>query len=254
MFLIKMNEQPVYSIPSFMPENEILIDPVVKNEMGKAGSFEFAIQVNNPIYNAIEQMKTMFTVDYDGNNIFHGRVLTVETDIWGQKKIHCEGAMAFLLDTLIMPTKKDERQEIDLRTYLNDLIDSHNSLVDGSKAFTLGEISTRVPLDEKYKFGNESWTSTLNCLEELISKYGGYFRVRHYGGTNYLDWLFDFYDSAINSQPIMLGKNLIDMSNNIDVNGIFTVLIPEGKKNGKPLYLDDIPKTVTKVPVQGGDK
>lgn len=253
------NEHLIYELPVEYPGDEMLIDPKVKNEMGKAGSFEFSMEQTNPFYNSLLQMMTMMRVKYDDETIFYGRVLAIDTDMWGKRKVHCEGALAFLLDTLIMATKEEERKKITLNKYVKDLIDSHNGLVtdDPNKRFEYGQIpgyyssnipSSMRPDGETRKFGVGSWTSTMNCLEELTSKYGGYWRARYNEGNGklYLDWLLNMFDPVTNNQPIKLTENVIDMNNTVDVNGIFTVLIPEGAKDGKPLYLDDIPKTIIK--------
>lgn len=253
-------ETLMYELPGNYPEDEVLIEPKVKNEMGKAGSFEFGMEQSNPWYSSLEQMTTLMRVKYDDETIFYGRVLAIDTDMWGKKQVHCEGALAFLLDTLIIATKEEERESISLETYVKDLIDSHNSLVtdEPNKQFNYGQIpgyysqnipAVMRPVSETRKFGSGSWTSTMNCLEDLTSKYGGYWRARYNDsdGKLYLDWLLNMFDPVTADQPLRLTENIIDMSNTVDVNGIFTVLIPEGTKNGKSLYLDDIPKTVVKI-------
>ena len=260
----KAEDKPelMYEIPGDYPEEELLIDSKLKNEMGKAGTFEFAIQPPNPWYSSLMQMRTRFRVDLDTETIFFGRVLSIDTDMYGKRTVHCEGALAFLLDTLMQSTKEEERQKITLETYIKSLIDSHNNIVGEEtwKKFEYGEIPgyyTSSILEEQKpketeakKFGTGSWTSVLNCLEDLTSKYGGYLRARHKNGKNYIDWLRYYYNPVKNNQPIRLGENLIDVSNTVDVNGIFTALIPEGTKNGKPLYMDDPRAYTVQVPVR----
>ena len=255
--IIHDEEYLMCELPAEYPEDEILIEPKVKTEMGKAGSFEFSMEMNSPFYSSLQQITTLIRVKYDDETIFYGRVLAIDTDMWGKRKVHCEGALAFLLDTLIMATKEEERKKITLETYVKDLIDSHNGLVtdDPNKHFEYGQIpgyyspeipAVMKPESETRKFGTSSWTSTMNCLEDLTSKYGGYWRARYNDndGKLYLDWLLNMFDPETNNQPIRLTENVVDMNNTVDVNGIFTVLIPEGTKNGKSLYLDDIPKTI----------
>lgn len=458
-------------------------NPKVKTEMGKAGTFEFELEQDNPWYPSLMQLKTMLRVDYDGTTIFYGRVLSIDTDMWGKRKVHCEGALAFLIDTMMEATKEKEREKISIEKYVKNLIDTHNNLSadEPDKHFEYGEIpgeysdditpdmkpetartDSKIKLDwkkgfysretgsysadsddyyctdgnskekltanilstagglvgwdsryvrsyltlysgntfvgsrynnrwydasgyqvesisfttfrivahiedypnryrikvypeeEKRQYGTASWTTVMNCLEDLTSKYGGYWRVRYarykdqigqYGKGNidlnnrivvrnedrtfstekpyvykelvnkknvfvlipkiingevkteeqavsnyqqtgqylgkfqtaaeaaaysirlherqqwyysgqpeknalYLDWLRNYFSSEVLNQPLKITENIININNTIDVNGIFTVLIPEGSKNGESLYLDDIPKTIVKKPVK----
>ena len=360
---LERNEHKMYEFPCEYPGEEMLVDPKVKNEMGKAGTFEFAMQPGNPWYGSLMQLTTLMRVDYDGDTIFYGRVLNIDTDMWGKRSVHCEGALAFLIDTLSIPTKEHEREKISLETYVKNLIDSHNNLVtdEPTKQFAYGQIPGYYtpeilpemrPVGEERKYGSGSWTTTMNCLEDLTSQYGGYWRVRYddydyvdtigrwgygnidlnnravihnpdgsfstelsfsaeidgvevllptiidgivrteayalqyyqnknkflgkfntpeeaneyavqlherqqwyYGGKPkvtklYLDWLLNMFDPNINAQPMRITENIIDIQNTVDVNGIFTVFIPEGSKGGDSVYLDDIPKTVVKIPNQ----
>ena len=253
-------EDLIYRIPSDEPGSEVLIDPKVKNEMGKAGSFEFAMEQDNPWYSSFEQLKTIMRVKYDNETIFYGRVLSIDTDMWGKRSVHCEGALAFLLDTMMEATKEDDRKKISLQQYVKDLIDTHNNMIadEPAKKFEYGQIpgyyAPEIPdamkpeTPENRKFGTGSWTSIMNCLEDLTSKYGGYWRARYndHDDKLYLDWFTNFFDPEVCNQPLEVTDNIISMTNTVDVNGIFTVLIPEGTKNGSSLYLDDVPKTVQK--------
>lgn len=252
-------EETMFSIPGDYLEEEMIEDPKVKNEMGKADTFEFAMEPDNPWYSSLLQMKSRFRVDLDGTTIFFGRVLSITTDMYGKKTVHCEGALAFLLDTLMISTKEEERVEISLPAYIESLIDSHNNLTENWKHFELGEVpghyssgiadEQKVVETQNKKFGAGSWTSILNCLEEITSKYGGYLRARHVNGTNYIDLLRYYFKPVKNNQPLRVGENIVDISNTVDVNGLFTALIPEGQAKGKPLYLDDPRSYTVKTPV-----
>ena len=263
------DETLMYDLPAIGSDpDDILIDPKVKDEMGKAGSFEFSMEQNNPWYSSLLQMTTLMRVVYDDETIFYGRVLAIDTDIYGKRQVHCEGALAFLLDTLMEATKEEERETITIVKYLSDLITSHNRLLpeDPAKHFELGEVpghySLGIPSEmkpdaaENRKFGTGSWTSTLNCLEDLTSKYGGYLRARYNDndGKIYLDWFRNYFNPTELDQPLKVSENIINFSGTVDVNGIFTVLIPEGSKNGDSLYLDKVPKTIVKIPLSPQQK
>jgi len=252
-------EEKMYDIPAYYPEHEMLIDPKVKTEMGKASTFEFSMEVSNPWYSCLMQMRTRMRVVYDGKTIFYGRVLSIDTDLYGKRSVHCEGALAFFNDTLMEATKEDEREKISLETYVSDLITTHNNLVEEWKRFELGEVpgnysnavndEQKLSEEDDKKFGTSSWTSIMNCLEELTSQYGGYWNARYENGKNYIDWLKDYINPTKNNQPIEVGSNVVDLSNTVDLNNIFTILIPEGSKNGESIYLDDHLKHTVKTPV-----
>lgn len=245
-------ETTVYSVPIEVP-NAAFIDPEIRNELGKAGTMEYSVQPNHLFYNAWKKMKTILRAEYDGDTIFRGRVLTVETpNMQGEKKIHCEGDLAFLLDSQQEGVKEDNRQATTALAYLASVINTHNSQMSGEpdKQFTLGEVpgqyteatdpSQRVVTDSR-KYGSSSWQSTMSALEALQKQFGGYFRTRYQNGTCYLDWLKNYYNAAVNGQPIELGENLIDISSSTESEDIFTVLIPigssSGNNSGEPVYL-----------------
>ena len=259
------DEVLMQEIPMTYPERgSVIEEPKVKTEMGKAGSFEFSMEPDCIWYPCMIQLRTLMRVTYDDETLFYGRVLSMDTDMWGKRKVHCEGALAFLIDTLMAATKEDDREEISVAEYIRNLIDTHNSCLedDQNKRIELGQVpghyTDNIPFDMKpddqhefKKFGTGSWTTILNCLEDLTSQYGGYLRIRYDDNTGkmHLDWLRNYFNPQVNNQPLRVSENIIDMSGTIDVNNIFTVLIPEGTKNGTSLYLDYQEAIVTKTAV-----
>ena len=247
----------MFSVPlnySANPDN-VLINPVVKTEMGKTGTLEFSLYPNHPMYSCWNQLKTILRVDYDGDCLFRGRVLTIDVSpMTGEKKIHCEGDLAFLMDSIQEAVKEEERTEISLLTYLTNLIDEHNRQMrsdgDIDKIFTLGEVpghySDSINAAQKVfipeatkKYGEASYQQTMQRLESLQKEYGGFFRTRFANGVCYLDWLDYAYRYEVNGQAIALGENLIDISSSTEVDQIFTALIPLGKKQGNDVTIKE---------------
>ena len=178
-----------------MEEGDIedaIIDAVVKAEIGKAGSFEFSIPINHPYYNALRPMRTLIRVEFYGNEIFRGRVLTIGKEMYGTRAVHCEGAFAFFLDSHQEGSKEETRSEITVLQYLEQLINNHNADVkENWKRVMLGNVPGNydsnvddkqkvvIPKDkEKQKFGSTSWDTTMDRLEDLLNQFGGYFRLR----------------------------------------------------------------------------
>ena len=233
-------ETLIQTIPAASEGGLRLISPVIKNEMGNAESFDFSIEPGTPFYDAFLQMKTMIRVEYDGDNIFFGRVLTVENNRFsGARKIRCEGAISLLMDSPVKGVKEASRSKISTYTYISNLISSHNDyLGEDDKYFVVGQVpgnyygvNSDQKLDEDTrKFGSDSWTDTKSALEDLRSHFGGYFRTRtsRIGHGIYLDWLDNYFNPTTNAQKIQVSKNLLDISDITEVDNIFTVLVPLG--------------------------
>lgn len=239
----------------------VIAEPKVKCEMGKAGSFEFKMERTSPYYNSLLQMKTLMRVTYFGTTIFRGRVLTIDKTMYGSRTVHCEGDFAFLLDSYQIGTKEETRSKIGVLAYLNQIIDQHNSNMSGepAKQFVLGEVpgqytsatkanqKVAIPSSKsKQKFGDTSWNTSMDRLEDLLSNFGGYFRTRFVKGTDgepdvtYLDWYDRYYNATTNTQTIEIAKNIIDISGPTEVENLFTIVIPIGKSNsGENVYISD---------------
>lgn len=83
-------------------------DIELKKQANHADSLTFTISPGHPEYNNLEMQNIMgrtFGLRFDNNNqfLFYGRGISVESDVTGDKKITCEGALAFLNDILLRP-------------------------------------------------------------------------------------------------------------------------------------------------------
>ena len=247
------DETLAYKIPYEGSVDAMFIDPVIKNEMGKAGSFEFSVEPFNLYYKSWHQMRTILRVEYEKETIFRGRVLTIDDTFLGQRKIHCEGDLAFLLDSMQEGVKEEKRKDITLENYLESLIASHNSQMSNEtyKYFQLGQVPGKytATIDEAQKikndtqkFGSDAWETTMSAFERIRKECGGFFRTRYVAkkdgtGTCYIDWLESYFRKSETEQTIEVGENLIDINYNTEVNNIFTALIPIGSKGGEELTI-----------------
>ena len=252
---LEKKETRLYSIPiSLEDADNVLTDPSVSCDLGKTGTFEFTIHPNHPYYHAIAQMRTIMRVVYDGSTIFRGRILTIDNTLTGAKKIHCEGDMAFLLDSYQMATKEEERSSITLGQYITNILTEHNRQMSESgetdKCIYPGYIPGNYPrlfsakqqiTNSSAKFGSRSHEQTLNALETLTKEYGGFLRTRYNDddGKVYLDWCKNWFREAMRGdQPIAITRNVINAQSNSEVDNIFTALIPIGKKEGNDVFIN----------------
>nr|DAZ21661.1 MAG TPA: endopeptidase tail [Caudoviricetes sp.] len=200
-----------------------LISPIIKMEVNKAGSVEFTMLPRHLFYDMLPAMKTWIDVYRDEELIFSSRVLRNNADTYKQRKVYCEGTLAYLVDSIFGPSKGTRTAEEHFRL----LIDSHNAQVEDTKKFTVGSIE----IDEKAEshiFGEDNYRETFSAIQsDLIDSFGGYLRIRYENGIRCIDYLKSY--NATSSQTIEFGQNLIDLMNEQTGEDLFTVLLPIGK-------------------------
>lgn len=231
-----------------------MLQPKIKSEIGKAGSFEFSITPSFSFYKKMLQLKTIIRIEYFNETIFRGRVLTIEkADMFGSKSVHCEGDFVFLMDSQQEGIPDDKRPKVTVQAYLESLISVHNTKMSNEpdKQFTLGEVpghytsatstNQRIVHEAKEDFGDSSYETTMDRLEDLVDKCGGFFRTRYVNGVTYLDWLEGCYNPIVNSQKIEISKNLLSAKSVTEVDNIFTKVIPIGGSGsgGKSVTIND---------------
>ena len=179
----------IQAIPVDSEDDIALVNPTITLKIDAAETMNFSVYANTGYYNAFQQLTSYIRVDYDGTTIFLGRVLTIDTGYHGERKIQCEGPIAFLNDTYLEGKKESERNKTTLASYLQTVINNHNDNVgdDEHKKIYLGEVpgqysnaisdEQKVTADDR-KFGETSWVTTKSALENLKSYHGGYFRIR----------------------------------------------------------------------------
>lgn len=207
-------------------EELALINPVVKLEENKAGSFSFIIPPNHPFCDSVQRRKTIIEVyrDDEAEPVFSGICAEADGDFNKQKKVTCEGDFTFLNDSIQRPFKY---QGYTVRGLLEAFIENHNVQVEEAKHFKVGIVT--VADSNNYITCYTNMESTMQCLkEDLVDDLGGIIRVRHKNGIRYIDYLKESPNT--NSQVIKFGKNLLDFTANFSTNDIATAIIPLGAK------------------------
>ena len=195
-------------------------------EVNKTGSLTFSIPPTHPNYNDVNKHTSVITLLRDDEVVFVGRVLNDEVDFTNIKNVECEGELSYLLDSIQRHKEYNLTGEDAIKTYLQDLINIHNSQMNESrKQFVVGIVTVT---DKSNTFVGESdYNDTLSVINnKLIGTYGGYILTRHSGDVTYIDYVSEY--SGICQQTIEFGKNLIDMTRYIKGEDIFTALIPLG--------------------------
>lgn len=108
----------IYIYDDEMPYDKTrrVISPKLCMEINSAGSLEFSITPANTGYHLIRGLACEIGVEQNGNIIWYGRPISIDEDQWGVRTIHCEGALAYLLDGIYMQDSKDANQDAWLKS------------------------------------------------------------------------------------------------------------------------------------------
>ena len=115
-------------IEIFNPEyKEMSLDGAVcTSGVGEAGNMDFTFPTDHVFEKSLVPYGSTIEVFEDGVSVFYGRPLPPTIDILGRKKIHCEGALAFLGDVVCPPGVMGLSLEMDDGQYYAFLITYYN--------------------------------------------------------------------------------------------------------------------------------
>lgn len=222
-----------------------IFSPSLDLELNKTGSFSFTLYPDHPYYGSIQKLKSIITVYQEDYLLFRGRVLDDKIGFYNERKVTCEGELAFLLDSIKRPYDFTGS----VAEYLALLLDSHNAQVDETKRFTLGNVTVTDPNDYIVRANIDHVDTWKEMNDKLLALLGGFLSIRHADGVAYLDYLADF--ALLSPQKIEFGKNLLDQKRIIKGADVATVVIPLGAKL-KDAEGKDTDKRLTIESVNGG--
>lgn len=197
-----------------------LISPSLETELNAAGSCEFTLPPDHPSYNDIVLLKTEIEVYEDGELIFFGRPSEISIDWFKQKKVTCEGALAYLNDAAIRPHTFEGALISDV---FRHIIGQYNSQVEQNKRFIIGNIT----ILDRYVYTELDYDNCLSALQSTcVDSTEGYIFLRKEDDNIYIDWLKDVPD--VSDQPVQFASNLLDLTQDLNAEDICTVVLPLG--------------------------
>ena len=221
-------------------------NPVVKQEINMVDELSFTIYSNHPYFNNISKLSSEIKAYRDNDMIFKGRVISSELGFRNEKKIVCEGVLAFLLDTVIRPfdfpndpqfSDFDPDENNAIEYFLNWILNCHNSQAKDFQKIQLGNVTVTDPNNYLSRSSIEYLSSWEVINSRLLKSYGGYLVIREENEINYLDYLENFTTDGTKSgnklvctQKIEFGANLIDLTEEISGADIKTGIIPLGAR------------------------
>lgn len=194
-------------------------------EVNKTGTLKFTIPATHPKKDALKKMYSELSLYQDEDWLYSGRVLSDEVDFYGNRTVECEGELSYLLDSI---QRYHEYHDISVKDYFTDLIAKHNADVDARKRFTVGQVTVVDNNDSLYRYS--TYENTWKTIEDrLISRLGGYIRIRHEDGNRLIDYIEDY--GHTNDQVIRFGENILDLTQEVDCDSLVTVIVPLGKRD-----------------------
>lgn len=199
-----------------------LINPVLKLELGKAGSFTFTVPTINVDYDNFEDLISYIDLYREDSLIFSGRIFSHKKDFYNRLEVTCEGLFAVFNDSIQYPM---DFTGVELSTIIESFLSQHNNSVDDYKKVYLGTITVT---DNYVTRLFERTVSTISRLNDIVSSYGGYMSVRknESDGKLYLDYLASYDEKS--EQIVNFGENLLDINQESNVDGFITVIVPYG--------------------------
>lgn len=197
-----------------------LLNPTMETELNDAGSLEFVLPPGHSFYDSPTILTSDVEVYEDNDLIWFGRPISIEKDWNNQKKVSCEGALAYFNDTIQRPQKWDA---ILVRDFFRHLIAVHNAQVSPNRQFIVGNIT----ILDKYVYRELNYDTTFDCLQRMcLDAEGGYLFLRRENDVTYIDWLEEV--PYVATQSVQFAVNLLDISQTLNGEDICTQVIPLG--------------------------
>lgn len=201
-----------------------VINPELDLQTGYAGELTLKVPPLNPLYREIHNRKSMVSVYRGNTEIFYGEVRTREKDRFKNQPVKATGALSFLADSIL---PQQEWHDISPRDLLDAWLQLHNNQVEDRKKIYTGVVTIHDSNDSLYRITDRE--NTLEAIrDKLVDRLGGYLRLRHENDKLYLDWLTIQEYGKYCEQPIQFGENLMDYSETMTADDVFTALIPLG--------------------------
>lgn len=203
-----------------------LISPVLKLSDSASGTFTATIPVTNIGYDICERMTSTIYVYRFNKLIWSGRIIQESKDFKKNRKITCEGALSYLIDTVQEPVRYSG---YDVKKYVIALLNKHNAKKPANRQILPGTIRVADIND-----GHIYQTNYKKTLEELnehcVDRLGGHMVIRYRQSDKMaiLDYVANY--PSIAEQEINFGYNLLDFTSSWDVTDLTTVLIPRGAR------------------------
>lgn len=214
-----------------------LINPVLSQTENIPSQLTFSITANHPNASQITRLASRVLVYRDDSLIWVGRPLESETDLFNTTKWICEGALAYLCDTIMRPFEF-QGTPID---FLENILNNHNSQVNQNQMIQLGTVTVTDPNNYINRSSTEYLSSWDVLKSRLLDTLGGYLIMTYPDGQPTLNWYATPPDTS--TQTIEFGENIQDFARIVYSSDTYTACIPLGAKDeetGERLTIESV--------------
>ena len=224
-----------------------VISPHLEIELNAAGTLEFTLPVvmdrdetyerswvNHDIWDQPQIFKSEIEVWEEDKIIWFGRPLQITRDWNNQRRVVCEGALAYFNDSIQRTWEmKPSAKHTNLYFFYNNdnkgIINVHNNQVEANRQFELGRVT--IPSTSAYR--KTDYDTTYDCIQNMcLAVDGGYIVLRKEkvgdSYVRYIDWFEELSDMTTNPQSVEFGVNLLDINQDLNGADVCTVLIATG--------------------------
>lgn len=187
--------------------------PKLTQTAGAAGSLSFTIPKGAAGYDSVQRLTSTISVLRDGETIWMGRPLSEERDLWDGRVIFCEGALAWLNDTVPMVTDPT----------MSLILQAHNLKELPDRQIQFGGAWT-----PEYLTAEADGSTSLGLATRMTQELGGLLEMKYPGGIPTLYWLQNYPAAAGNEQELVFGENLLDFTRRWDMTDFATVCYVRG--------------------------
>lgn len=249
MYTVFIDDVCIYDDRSPIPSLK-LSNPRLNLEVNTAGSFEFNILPNNPGYNILKRMiSTVYIRGEDNRVLWSGRIIRTRQLMNYQVEVVCEGALAYLNDSIQPPHHYSGGT---MYSFLKSLLDIHNSRVPENRRINMGVVTMEIPSGQETIHRYTNYESTLFAiLDKLQKRFGGYFTIDYQQNNKPR---LNYISEPLDKNPyrsVIFGENMLDYAKSYDISKLITVIIPRGKNLGTT-DIGALENYVTIAPVNGG--
>ena len=166
-----------------------VLEPTLTQKKNEQGELTFTIPKEHPRYGVLEKLKSRVKVYRDDTLIWIGRAIEDERDLYENRKVIAEGALAFLLESILRPFALDGTAA-DVWAHI---LTQHNAQVNANQRFVLGNCDLTGSVSIATKDYLSAWQLVKTSLLDPLA---GYLIVRFDENENpVLDYFTDVPDT-----------------------------------------------------------